>query len=160
MNRKFIFSLALAMSFILESGFAIASQTALAVQFSYPYSSSSYNKVYSPNNNTSSSYDNTSYNKVYSPNNNTSSSYDNTSYNKVYSPNNNTSSSYDNTSYNKVYNIYNNDKNDEYPDSYSKPAGYSKYPTIDKIYECQTGQLEGFFTSSVEFCIAANENVR
>jgi hypothetical protein len=141
MNRKFIFSLALAMSFILESGFAIASQTALAVQFSYPYSSSSYNKVYSPNNNTSSSYDNTSYNKVYSPNNNTSSSYDNTSYNKV-------------------YNIYNNDKNDEYPDSYSKPAGYSKYPTIDKIYECQTGQLEGFFTSSVEFCIAANENVR
>ena len=122
MNRKFIFSLALAMSFILESGFAIASQTALAVQFSYPYSSSSYNKVYSPNNNTSSSYDNASYNKV--------------------------------------YNIYNNDKNDEYPDSYSKPAGYSKYPTIDKIYECQTGQLEGFFTSSVEFCIAANENVR
>lgn len=122
MNRKFIFSLALAMSFILASGFAIASQTALAVQFSYPYSSSSYNKVYSPNNNTSSSYDNASYNKV--------------------------------------YNIYNNDKNDEYPDSYSKPAGYSKYPTIDKIYECQTGQLEGFFTSSVEFCIAANENVR
>ena len=122
MNRKFIFSLALAMSFILASGFAIASQTALAVQFSYPYSSSSYNKVYSPNNNTSSSYDNASYNKV--------------------------------------YNIYNNDKNDEYPDSYSKPAGYSKYPTIDKIYECQTGPLEGFFTSSVEFCIAANENVR
>jgi hypothetical protein len=122
MNRKFIFSLALAMSFILASGFAIASQTALAVQFSYPYSSSSYNKVYSPNNNTSSSYDNTSYNKVYS--------------------------------------IYNNDNNDEYPDSYSKPAGYSKYPTIDKIYECQTGSLEGFFTSSVEFCIAANENVR
>ena len=121
MNRKFIFSLALAMSFILASGFAIASQTALAVQFSYPYSSSSYNKVYSPNNNTSSSYDNASYNKV--------------------------------------YNIYNNDKNDEYPDSYSKPAGYSKYPTIDKIYECQTGSLEGFFTSSVEFCIAANENV-
>ena len=114
--------MAVAMSFILASGFAIASQTALAVQFSYPYSSSSYNKVYSPNNNTSSSYDNTSYNKV--------------------------------------YNIYNNDKNDEYPDSYSKPAGYSKYPTIDKIYECQTGSLEGFFTSSVEFCIAANENVR
>ena len=122
MNRKFIFSLAVAMSFILGSGCAIASQNALAVQFSYPYSSSSYNKVYSPNNNTSSSYDNASYNKV--------------------------------------YNIYNNDKNDEYPDSYSKPAGYSKYPTIDKIYECQTGQLEGFFTSSVEFCIAANENVR
>ena len=141
MNRKFIFSLALAMSFILASGFTIASQTALAVQFSYPYSSSSYNKVYSPNNNTSSSYDNASYDKVYSPNNNTSSSYDNASYDKV-------------------YNIYNNDKNDEYPDSYSKPAGYSKYPTIDKIYECQTGSLEGFFTSSVEFCIAANENVR
>ena len=29
---------------------------------------------------------------------------------------------------------------------------YSKYPTDDKKYECQTGPLEGFFTSSVEFC--------
>jgi len=129
MNRIFIFSMTLSMSFILGSGFVIASQTALAVQFSYPYSSSSYNKPYSPHNN----------------NNNN---------------NNNISSSYDSASYNKPYSIYNNDKIDKYPDSYSISAEYSKYPTIDKIYECQTGPLEGFFTSSVEFCIAANEKDR
>jgi hypothetical protein len=28
---------------------------------------------------------------------------------------------------------------------------YSKYPTDDKKYECQTGPFEGFFVSSVEF---------
>jgi hypothetical protein len=141
MNRKFIFSMNVAMSFILGSAFVIVSQTALAVQFTYPYSSSNYNKAYSPNNNTSSSYDSASYNKAYSPNNNTSSSYDSASYNKAYSP-------------------YNIDKNDKYPNSYIKSTEFSKYPTLDKIYECQTGPLEGFFTSSVEFCIAATENVR
>jgi hypothetical protein len=129
--------MAVAMSFILGSGFAIASQTALAVQFSYPYSSSSYNKAYTPNNNTS--YDNASYNKAYTPNNNTS--YDNASYNKAYSP-------------------YNNDNNDKYSEPYSTSDEYSQYPTIHKIYECQKGPLEGFITSSVEFCIAANGNVR
>ena len=36
---------------------------------------------------------------------------------------------------------------DTYEDSY-----YSQYPTDDKKYECRTGPLEGFFTSSVEFC--------
>jgi hypothetical protein len=36
---------------------------------------------------------------------------------------------------------------DTYGDSY-----YSQIPTDDKKYECQTGPLEGFFTSSVEFC--------
>jgi hypothetical protein len=137
MNRKFIFSMAVAMSFILGSGFAIASQTALAVQFSYPYSSSSYNKAYTPNNNTSN--DNTIYNKAYTPNNNTSS--DHASYNKAYSPDN-------------------NDKNDKYSEHYSTSDEYSQYPTIHKIYECQKGPLESFFTSSVEFCIAANGNVR
>jgi hypothetical protein len=157
MNRKFIFSMAVAMSFILGSGFAIASQTALAVLFTYPYSSSSYNKAYTPNNNTS--YDNASYNKAYTPNNNTS--YDNASYNKAYTPNNNTS--YDNASYNKAYspeNNDNNDNNDKYSEHYSTSDEYSQYPTIHKIYECQKGPLEGFFTSSVEFCIAANGNVR
>jgi hypothetical protein len=123
MNRKFIFSMAVAMSFILGSGFAIASQTALAVLFTYPYSSSSYNKAYTPNNNTS---------------------YDNASYNKAYSPENND----------------NNDNNDKYSEHYSTSDEYSQYPTIHKIYECQKGPLEGFFTSSVEFCIAANGNVR
>jgi hypothetical protein len=132
--------MAVAMSFILGSEFAIASQTALAVQFSYPYSSSSYNKAYTPNNNAS--YDNASYNKAYTPNNNTS--YDNTSYNKAYSPDNNN----------------NNDNNDKYSEHYSTSDEYSQYPTIHKIYECQKGPLEGFFTSSVEFCIAANGNVR
>jgi hypothetical protein len=141
MNRKFIFSMSVAMSFILGSGFVIVSQTALAVLFTYPYSSSNYNKAYSPNNNTSSSYDSASYNKAYSPNNNTSSSYDSASYNKAYSP-------------------YNIDKNDKYPDSFIKSTEFSKYPKLDKIYECQTGPLEGYFTSSVEFCIAATENVR
>ena len=29
---------------------------------------------------------------------------------------------------------------------------YSKYPTDDKKYECQTGPFEGFFVGSVEFC--------
>jgi hypothetical protein len=29
---------------------------------------------------------------------------------------------------------------------------YSKYPTDDNKYECQTGPFEGFFVSSVEFC--------
>jgi hypothetical protein len=140
MNRKFIFSMAVAMSFILGSGFAIASQTALAVLFTYPYSSSSYNKAYTPNNNTS--YDNASYNKAYTPNNNTS--YDNASYNKAYTPNNND----------------NNDNNDKYSEHYSTSDEYNQYPTIHKIYECQKGPLEGFFTSSVEFCIAANGNVR
>jgi hypothetical protein len=133
--------MSVAMSFILGSGFVIVSQTALAVLFTYPYSSSNYNKAYSPNNNTSSSYDSASYNKAYSPNNNTSSSYDSASYNKVYSP-------------------YNIDKNDKYPDSFIKSTEFSKYPKLDKIYECQTGPLEGYFTSSVEFCIAATENVR
>src|SRR5918994_2568910 len=154
MNRKFIFSMAVAMSFILGSGFAIASQPALAVQFTYPYSSSSYNKAYTPGNNTS--YDNSSYNKAYTPGNNTS--YDNASYNKAYTPGNNTS--YDNASYNKAYTPDNNDKNEKYSEYYSKSDEYSNYPTIDKIYECQKGPLEGFFTSSVEFCIAANGNVR
>ena len=129
--------MAVAMSFILGSGFAIASQTALAVQFTYPYSSSSYNKAYTPGNNTS--YDNASYHKAYTPGNNTS--YDNASYHKAYTPDN-------------------NDKNEKYSEYYSKSDEYSNYPTIDKIYECQKGPLEGFFTSSVEFCIAANGNVR
>ena len=36
---------------------------------------------------------------------------------------------------------------DKYGDS-----SYSTYPTEDNKYECQTGPLEGFFVSSVEFC--------
>ena len=44
---------------------------------------------------------------------------------------------------------YNN--NNSYSDS-SYGNSYSTYPTDDKPYECRTGPLEGFFTSSVEFC--------
>ena len=33
-------------------------------------------------------------------------------------------------------------------------VSYSQYPTEDKKYECQTGPFEGFFVSSVEFCLA------
>jgi len=39
-----------------------------------------------------------------------------------------------------------------YDNNYGDNNSYSKYPTDDKKYECQTGPLEGFFTSSVEFC--------
>ena len=39
-----------------------------------------------------------------------------------------------------------------YDNNYGDNNIYSKYPTDDKKYECQTGPLEGFFTSSVEFC--------
>ena len=35
---------------------------------------------------------------------------------------------------------------------YQQDNSYSTYPTDDKPYECQKGPLEGFFTSSVEFC--------
>jgi hypothetical protein len=142
MNRKFIFSMVVAMSVLLGSGFVIASQTAMAVQFSFPYSTSAYNKAY--NNNTSFD-DNSGYNKAYTPKNN--------------DRNDRYSSFDDNSGYNKAYTPKNNDRNDRYSDSYSKSAVYSKYPTIDRIYECQKGPFEGFFTSSVEFCIAANGNI-
>jgi hypothetical protein len=39
-----------------------------------------------------------------------------------------------------------------YDDNYYGDDSYSKYPIDDKPYECQTGPLEGFFVSSVEFC--------
>ena len=35
---------------------------------------------------------------------------------------------------------------------YNGDSYYSQYPTDDKKYECRTGQFEGFFVSSVEFC--------
>ncbi|MFL6558079.1 MAG: hypothetical protein ACJ8MO_18425, partial [Bacillus sp. (in: firmicutes)] len=39
-----------------------------------------------------------------------------------------------------------------YDADYYGDNSYSKYPTYDNKYECQTGPLEGFFVSSVEFC--------
>ena|SRR5215208_796140 len=39
-----------------------------------------------------------------------------------------------------------------YNDSYEDMKTYSTYPTKDKKYVCQTGQFQGFFVESVEFC--------
>ena len=48
---------------------------------------------------------------------------------------------------------YNDDKKVSYSNNdYDNDNRYSNYPTKDKIYECQTGQFEGFFVSSPEFC--------
>src|SRR5687767_9104738 len=126
MNRKYMFSMAIAISFFVGSGFVIASQTVMAVQFSYPYSSSAYNKAY--NNNTS-FYDNSANNKAYNPNNNDrndrdASFYDNSANNKAYNPKNNDrndkdASYYDNSATNKEYNSNNNKRKDKksYPNS-------------------------------------------
>ena len=40
----------------------------------------------------------------------------------------------------------------EYDDNYYGDNSYSTYATEENKYECQTGPLEGFFVSSVEFC--------
>ena len=45
--------------------------------------------------------------------------------------------------------------NNSYSDSSYGGDSYSSYPTDDKPYECQKGPLEGFFTSSVEYCLNA-----
>lgn len=48
---------------------------------------------------------------------------------------------------------YNDDKKVSYSNNdYDNDNRYSNYPIKDKIYECQTGQFEGFFVSSPEFC--------
>ena len=39
-----------------------------------------------------------------------------------------------------------------YDVDYYGDNSYSKYPTDEKKYECQTGPFEGFFVGSVEFC--------
>jgi len=57
-------------------------------------------------------------------------------------------SSYD---YNNEYG-YDNHKQISYSDSYEDMKKYSTYPTKDKKYVCQTGQFQGFFVESVEFC--------
>lgn len=48
---------------------------------------------------------------------------------------------------------YNTDKKITSNNSYdSDKHTYSKYPTKDKKIACQTGQFEGFFVESAEFC--------
>jgi hypothetical protein len=47
---------------------------------------------------------------------------------------------------------YDDTKKISYDTSYEDMKTYSTYPTKDKKYVCQTGQFEGFFVESVEFC--------
>ena len=56
-------------------------------------------------------------------------------YNDYYEPMKQQQSSYDNNN-----------------NSYEDMNKYSTYPTKDKKYVCQTGQFEGFFVESLEFC--------
>jgi hypothetical protein len=50
---------------------------------------------------------------------------------------------------------YEDNKKISYGNSYDNDnSKYSNYPTKDKKYVCQTGQFEGFFVESVEFCLS------
>ena len=53
--------------------------------------------------------------------------------------------------YNNNYG-YDDTKQISYNNSYEDMKKYSTYPTKDKKYVCQTGQFQGFFVESVEFC--------
>jgi len=66
-------------------------------------------------------------------------------YNYYYEPMKQQQSSYDNK-----YNY--DEKKISYNESYEDMKKYSTYPTKDKKYVCQTGQFQGFFVESVEFC--------
>ncbi len=46
------------------------------------------------------------------------------------------------------------DNNNYYNNYYGDNDMYSKYPAEVNKYECRTGPFEGFFVSSVEFCLA------
>ena len=69
-------------------------------------------------------------------------------YNYYYEPMKQQQSSYD---YNNNYN-YDDTKQISYSDSYEDMKKYSTYLTKDKKYVCQTGQFQGFYVESVEFC--------
>ena len=165
MNKRFMFLTALLMSIILGSGFTIADQIAMAAVITYPNTNTLYDNSYnSSDDKYSSNYGEPEY--VYYPSyNNNNDKNDNNTYtnNDKYSDSySKPSNTYNNNNYNN--NDYNNKNNndsyestddDKYSDSYDNSDKYSKYPTNDKLHECQKGPLEGFFTSSVEFCIAA-----
>ena len=51
-----------------------------------------------------------------------------------------------------INNIFSNVMAQEYDSHFDDNTSYSKYPTKDKKVACQTGQFEGFFVESVEFC--------
>ena len=93
-------------------------------------------------------------------------SYDNSrEYENYYSDNeNNYRAIYDDNYYYQQQPSYNNNygyddtKQISYNNSYDNDnSKYSNYPTKDKKYVCQTGQFEGFFVESVEFCLAHNK---
>lgn len=69
-------------------------------------------------------------------------------YNYYYEPMKQQQSSY----YNNNNYGYDNNKKISYNNSYEDMKKYSTYPTKDKKIACQTGQFEGFFVESVEFC--------
>ena len=53
---------------------------------------------------------------------------------------------------------YEDNRKISYDNSYDNDNNkYSNYPTEDKKYVCQTGQFEGFFVESVEFCLSHNK---
>lgn len=163
MNKKFMFSLALLMSIISGSGFASASQNAMGAVITYPLYDNAYN---SSDDKYSSNYGESEYDYAYYPsyNNDNNNTYtNNDKYSDSYSKPSNTynNNNYNNNDYNNKNNndSYESTDDDKYSDFYNSD-GYSKYPTNDKLYECQKGPLEGFFTSSVEFCIAANSNTK
>jgi hypothetical protein len=56
------------------------------------------------------------------------------------------------SSYDNNYGYDDNNKKKSYNNSYEDMKTYSTYPTKDKKYVCQTGQFQGFFVESVEFC--------
>jgi len=57
------------------------------------------------------------------------------------------------SSYDNNYNDgYDNNQKIPYNNNYDDTNKYSTYPTKDKKFVCQTGQFEGFFVASLEFC--------
>jgi hypothetical protein len=73
-------------------------------------------------------------------------------YNYYYEPMKQRQSSYDNNNNNNNYDSYDTKKISSYNNSYEDMKKYSTYPTNAKKYVCQTGQFQGFFVESVEFC--------
>jgi hypothetical protein len=127
----------------------------------YPaFNNNDNNNTYTNDDKYSSNYGESDYDYAYHlsyNNNHINNTYTNDDkYSEAYSKPSNTYNNYNNENNNDMYYI----TNYKYLDSYSNSDGYSKYPTNDKLYECQKGPLEGYFTNSVEFCIVANSNTK
>ena len=92
------------------------------------------------------SYDKRQYGNSYEPDYSDVNQYT-PDYNDYYKPMEQQQSSYDNNN-----DGYDNNQKIPYKNNYDDTNKYSKYPTKDKKYVCQTGQFEGFFVASLEFC--------